>query len=137
MLRSGKWWWYVCLVYFGAQCLLYSQVIKTADNGTSSQTPWEHLTLESALVIAVGVQYRENRAKEAAAIQMAKDAAAAHPKGYAHHGGYYDGHGAAEPKGRSLPHAASGMEAARETLTRAIAGLSSLDGLETRLRKLG
>ena len=77
MLRSGKWWWYVCLAYFGAQCLLYSQVIKTADNGTSSQTPWEHLTLESALVIAVGVQYRENRAKEAAAIQMAKDAAAA------------------------------------------------------------
>jgi hypothetical protein len=41
------------------------------------ETPWQHLSLEGALAIAVGVQYRENRQKEAAATALSRDAAAA------------------------------------------------------------
>lgn len=74
----GAIWFGIAFAYFSAQCLLYAQDrAAQQQQWPSTPTPWEHLSLESALAIAVGVQYRENRAKEAAATKMATDAAAA------------------------------------------------------------
>lgn len=60
--------WLFIVCYFPAQVFLYGQ--DHAPSG-STLTPWDHLTLEGALVIAIGalstvvtVQYRENRKKD-------------------------------------------------------------------------
>ena len=80
MLRKERWrmilWIMIVFLYVGAQAFLYGQGPLT-QVGRSSDTPWEHLTLEGALALAVAVQYRENRAKEEVARQLAVDAAAA------------------------------------------------------------
>jgi hypothetical protein len=67
-------WIGIALFYVWAQAALYAQ---DRSSPQTHDTPWEHLTLEGALIIAVGVQYRENRARELNTLQMAKDAAAA------------------------------------------------------------
>lgn len=69
-------WLVLILLYVGAQALLYGQS-SAAEAGAASDTPWEHLTLEGALALAVAVQYRENRAKEVVARQLAVEAAGA------------------------------------------------------------
>jgi len=69
-------WLVLVLLYIGAQAVLYGQDSLTRA-GAVSDTPWEHLTLEGALALAVAVQYKENRAKEAVARQLAVEAAAA------------------------------------------------------------
>lgn len=61
-----------CYVFF--QAVLYGQ---TPTRQSFTDTPWEHLTLEGALALAVAVQYRENRAKEAVARELATQAAQA------------------------------------------------------------
>lgn len=70
----GVLWLTISSVYLLGQSALYAQ-----DNTTpyEEKTPYEHLTLEAALLLAVGVQYRENRKKEDQAAIMSKDAAAA------------------------------------------------------------
>ena len=80
MLRKERWrmglWLIIVLLYVGGQAYLYGQGV-SPQSSAASDTPWEHLTLEGALALAVGVQYRENRAKEAVARQLAVEAAAA------------------------------------------------------------
>ena len=68
--------WLLCAFFFYVlgQARLYGQL---SVSPASAETPWEHLTLEAALALAVGVQYRENRQKEAIARQLATEAAAA------------------------------------------------------------
>jgi len=61
--------------YIFAQAALYAQDRQSPTPG--QDTPWEHLTLEGALALAVAVQYRENRQKEAASTKLSTDAAAA------------------------------------------------------------
>ena len=69
-------WMIIVFLYVGGQAYLYGQGSAPQSNMPSG-TPWEHLTLEGALAIAVGVQYKENREKEAVARQLAVEAAAA------------------------------------------------------------
>lgn len=72
------WLVWLAIGYFCVQSLVYAQDHRQqAQTGQAGeQTPWEHLTLESALAIAVAVQYRENRAKEAAATSRDRDMSA-------------------------------------------------------------
>lgn len=74
--RGLSLWVFIAGFYFFAQAALYAQDRQNSAQQTAD-TPWEHLTLEAALVVAVGVQYRENRQKEVAATKMATDAAGA------------------------------------------------------------
>jgi hypothetical protein len=77
MARSGwryRWFFVAVFGYLAVQTVLYAE--ETA-HPQVAETPWEHLTLEAALALAVGVQYRENRAKEAMFSKMASDASAA------------------------------------------------------------
>lgn len=63
--------WVACILIYGCtQAVLYGQ---TPTNGQASGTPWEHLSLEGALALAVSVQYRENRAKEQTAKELATE----------------------------------------------------------------
>ncbi len=77
--RRGRVLWVsivFCYVFF--QVALYAQDQRTdLGNTQQSSTPWEHLSLEGALALAVGVLYRENRSKESQAAQTATSAAAA------------------------------------------------------------
>ncbi len=57
------------------QALLYGQGTSMSTQ-QATDTPWEHLTLEGGLALAVAVQYRENRGKETEARQLAAQAAA-------------------------------------------------------------
>lgn len=63
-------------LYLVCQVALYAEE-SPVPSRVVSETPWEHLTLEGALALAVAVQYRENRAKEGVARQLAVEAAAA------------------------------------------------------------
>lgn len=73
------WWLVIAITYFLAQAVLYSQDRAQAA-GAPASTPWEHLTLEGCLLVAVGVLYRENRAREANTTKLAVDAAASQAK---------------------------------------------------------
>ena len=63
-------------LYLVCQINLYGQD-SSAVKSVVADTPWEHLTLEGALALAVAVQYRENRAKETVARLLAVEAAGA------------------------------------------------------------
>lgn len=72
--RSTLSWFLIAILYFACQAILYAQDRSAA---TSPATPWEHLTLEGALLLAVGQQYRENRSLQAANMKLATDSATA------------------------------------------------------------
>ena len=73
--RRMSLWVLGVVFYISGQALLYGQVPTAQTPETQQQ--WEHLTLEGALVLAVAVQYRENRAKELIARQIASESSAA------------------------------------------------------------
>ena len=73
--RRMSLWVLGVVFYISGQALLYGQVPTAQTPETQQQ--WEHLTLEGALVLAVAVQYRENRAKELVARQIASESATA------------------------------------------------------------
>jgi hypothetical protein len=71
----------LAVLYVSGQAILYSQD-RIQEPPAVGATPWDHLTLEGALVIAIGalasvvaLQYRENRSKEAMNMKLATDAA--------------------------------------------------------------
>ena len=70
-------WICISFLYVFGQAVLYAQDRPTQQGDAGPETPWQHLSLEGALAIAVGVQYRENRQKEASATKLSTDAAAA------------------------------------------------------------
>jgi len=69
---------WICIagLYIFGQAALYAQDRSPTQTSTE-ETPWQHLSLEGALAIAVGVQYRENRQKEESSVKLSSDAAAA------------------------------------------------------------
>ena len=73
-LRRLFLWLGIAFFYVLSQAALYAQ---DRTVGARTDTPWEHLTLEGALLVAVAVQYRENRKRDESTIKLATDAAAA------------------------------------------------------------
>lgn len=71
--RSYFPWFLIAILYFASQAILYAQDRSAANPAT----PWDHLTLEGALLIAVAAQYRENRNLQAANMKLATDSATA------------------------------------------------------------